>query len=165
VLDVGAAAFGATDVVVGVAQARRHFAVDGGAAPVSDAHREAHGFGVEAAFVSTGPLADPPCVAVTGHLTMHARSISIVTSPRSVERDVAAPRVDDDRSAPRLQMGPRNQSPASIDQRQACSSASVELSGHPLFGALSFDICLFAAIDSVLSTPQVELADWVIERA
>ena len=51
-LDVGVAAFGPRGVVVGVAQARRDFAVHGGAAAVAHAHRQAHRFGVEAAFAA-----------------------------------------------------------------------------------------------------------------
>ena len=45
-VDVGAAAPGPRDVVVGVTQARRGLAALGGAACVADTHRHAHGFGV-----------------------------------------------------------------------------------------------------------------------
>ena len=48
-LDVGVAAFGPGDVVVGVAQAWWDSQSIGGAAAVAHGHREAHGFGVEAA--------------------------------------------------------------------------------------------------------------------
>src|SRR6478752_7637520 len=50
--DVGGSALGPGDVVVGVAEAGWGFAVFLGAAAVSDAHDDAHGFGVAAAFAA-----------------------------------------------------------------------------------------------------------------